>query len=239
MQLEKRRVVVVGAGSGIGRSVALAASRAGAELVLAGRRKEALEETSQALSGSSEVRALDASREDEVAAFFESLGRFDHLVSTASQGAAGAITGLAAGAIERAFAAKLWAPIFLVKHGAPRIAPDGSFTFFSGIRAARPASGSSVTSLVNGGLEAFARAMAVELGPIRVNVISPGIVDSGPFWERLGAEGRERLFSDYAQKSPARRVGRPEDLAQAALFALANPFLSGTVLAVDGGGLLM
>jgi len=239
MELEKRRVVVVGAGSGIGRSIAEAASRAGAEVILAGRRREPLEATAQALGGPSEAHVLDAGKEEEVAAFFARVGRFDHLVSTASQGAAGPIAGLAAGAVERAFAAKLWAPIFLVKHGSPKIAPDGSFTFFSGIRAARPTAGSSITSLVNGGLEAFARAMAVELGPVRVNVISPGIVDSGPFWERLGAEGRERLFSDYAQKSPARRVGRPEDLAEAALFALSNPFLSGTVLAVDGGGLLM
>lgn len=239
MELEKKRIVVVGAGSGIGRSIALAASRAGAEVVLAGRRRVPLESTAQALSGPHEMYAVDAAEEEAVAAFFASVGRFDHLISTASQGAAGAVTGLAASAIERAFAAKLWAPIFLVKHGAPRIAPDGSFTFFSGIRAARPNAGSSITSLVNGGLEAFARAMAVELGPVRVNVISPGIVDSGPFWERLGAEGRERLFSDYAQKSPARRVGRPEELAEAALFALGNPFLSGTVLAVDGGGLLM
>jgi NAD(P)-dependent dehydrogenase (short-subunit alcohol dehydrogenase family) len=116
---------------------------------------------------------------------------------------------------------------------------EGSFAFFSGIRAARPAAGTSITSLVNGGLEAFAKAMAVELGPVRVNVISPGIVDSGPFWERLGAEGREKLFADFAQKSPARRVGKPEDLAAAALFAITNPFLTGSVLAVDGGGLLM
>lgn len=239
MELEKRRVVVVGAGSGIGRSVAIAASRAGAEVILVGRQREPLVSTACALAGPREIHVVDAAREEEVAALFQTLERFDHLVSTASQGAAGAVTGLTAGAIERAFAAKLWAPIFLVKHGAPRIAPDGSFTFFSGIRAARPNAGSSITSLVNGGLEAFARAMAVELGPVRVNVISPGIVDSGPFWERLGAEGRERLFADYAQKSPARRVGRPEDLADATLFALANPFLTGTVLAVDGGGLLM
>ena len=239
MQLEGRKVVIVGAGSGIGRSVAVSASEAGANVVLAGRRREALEATAALLSGPSESYVLDASVEEEVSAFFETVGRFDHLVSTASQGVAGPVIGLEASAIGRAFTAKLWAPIFLTKHGAPRIAADGSFNFFSGIRAARPAAGTSITSLVNGGLEAFARAMAVELGPVRVNVISPGIVDSGPFWDRLGAEGRERLFNDFAQKSPARRVGRPEDVAAATLFAIANPFLTGTVLAVDGGGLLM
>jgi NAD(P)-dependent dehydrogenase (short-subunit alcohol dehydrogenase family) len=72
-----------------------------------------------------------------------------------------------------------------------------------------------------------------------VNVNAPGIDDSGPFWERLGAEGRERLFSEFAAKAPARRVGSPDDLAAAALFAIANPFFTGTVLAVDGGGLLI
>jgi NAD(P)-dependent dehydrogenase (short-subunit alcohol dehydrogenase family) len=239
MELEGRKVIVIGAGSGIGRSVAVAASQAGARVVLAGRTRETLEETAALLSGPVELRVVNAAVEEEVVEFFQAVGRFDHLVSTASQGVAGPIARLEAAAIERAFTAKLWAPIFLVKHGAPLISPDGSFAFFSGIRAARPAAGTSITSLVNGGLEAFARAMAVELGPVRVNVISPGIVDSGPFWDRLGAEGRERMFSDFATKSPARRVGRPEDLAAAALFAIANPFLTGAVLAVDGGGLLM
>lgn len=239
MQLEGKKVVIVGAGSGIGRFLAHAASEAGAFVVLAGRRKETLDATGALLGGPWRSYPLDAAVEEEVAAFFHEVGHFDHLVSTASQGIAGPIAKLDAHAIGRAFTAKLWAPIFLTKHGAPRIAADGSFTFFSGIRAARPGAGTSITSLVNGGLEAFARAMAVELGPVRVNVISPGIVDSGPFWERLGPEGREKLFNDFAQKSPARRVGQPEDVAAAALFALANPFLTGTVLAVDGGGLLM
>ncbi len=239
MEWSQKKVVVLGAGTGIGRSLALEAGAAGAEIVLAGRTRRTLEETAARLTGPHQIHVLDAAVEGEVATFFEAVGSFDHLVSTASQGISGPITGLDAAAIARAFTAKLWAPIFLVKYGAPRIAADGSFTFFSGIRAGRPAAGTSITSLVNGGLEAFARAMAVELGPVRVNVISPGIVDSGPFWERLGAEGRERLFDDFARKSPARRVGRPEDLAQAALFAMANPFLTGTVLAVDGGGLLI
>ena len=239
MQLDSKRIVVIGAGSGIGRSMAIAASGAGARLVLAGRTKGTLEATAAMLSGPAEIHAVDATIEEEVAALFQAVGPFDHLVSTASQGIAGPIGKLETAAIAKAFTAKLWAPIFLVKHGAPLIAVDGSFIFFSGIRAARPGPGTSITSLVNGGLEAFAKAMAVELGPVRVNVISPGIVDSGPFWDRLGAEGREKMFSDFAQKSPARRVGRPEDLAAAALFAITNPFLTGTVLAVDGGGLLM
>ncbi|MCP3135946.1 SDR family oxidoreductase [Pyxidicoccus xibeiensis] len=239
MQLEGRKVIVVGAGSGIGRGVAVAASRAGASVVLAGRRRETLEATADLMNGPREVRVLDASVEAEVAAFFAAVGAFDHLVSTVSQGAVGPLTGLGAAAIERAFAAKLWAPIFLVKHAAPRVSPEGSFTFFSGFRAWKPAVGTAITSLVNGGLEAFTKAMAVELAPVRLNAISPGVVDSGSFWDRLSAEARERLFADYASRAPARRVGKTEDLAAATLFAMTNPFLTGTVLSVDGGGLLM
>jgi NAD(P)-dependent dehydrogenase (short-subunit alcohol dehydrogenase family) len=239
VQIKGRKIIVVGAGSGIGRSVAIAASQAGAEVILAGRTEEALLASAALLEGRRETHILDAAKEEEVERFFNSVGVFDHLVSTTSQSISGPVSKLETSAIERAFDAKLRAPIYLVKHGAPRIAPGGSFSFFSGIRAARPGPGTSITSLVNGGLEAFARAMAVELGPVRVNVISPGIVDSGPFWERLGTEARERLFADFAQRSPARRVGTPADLASAALFAISNPFLTGTVLAVDGGGLLM
>jgi NAD(P)-dependent dehydrogenase (short-subunit alcohol dehydrogenase family) len=239
VNLEGKKVIVVGAGSGIGRSIALSASNAGAHVVLAGRRRATLEATAALLQGRGDVHVLDATVEESVVAFFASTGRFDHLVSTASQGVSGRITALDAAAIAGALTAKLWAPIFLMKHGAPVVAADGSFTFFSGFRAGRPAAGTSITSLVNGGLEAFAKAMAVELGPVRVNVISPGIVDSGEFWNRLGEEGRARLFDDFAKNAPARRVGAAEEQAAAALFAMSNPFLTGAVLPVDGGALLM
>jgi NAD(P)-dependent dehydrogenase (short-subunit alcohol dehydrogenase family) len=237
MNLNGRKVVIVGGGSGIGRAIAVEAARAGAAVVIAGRGRPELERTAELCA--CEVRVLDASSEEQVKAFFEELGPFDHLVSTVGQSVSGAITGIASADVQRAMKGKLWAPIFLVKHGAPRIAPDGSFTFFSGIRGARPNAKSSITSMVNSGLEAFVKAMAIELGPVRVNAISPGIVDSGLFWDRLGTDTRDRLFADFASRAPARRVGRPEDQASAVLFAITNPFVTGAVLPIDGGALLM
>lgn len=248
--LAGQRIVIVGAGSGIGRSIAVAAAGRGAHVALVGRRREALEATAAqieareqavadvAVRGEASLHLADATEEAEVQRLFEEVGGFDHLVSTASQTAAGRIASIDPAVVVKALAAKLWAPLFLVRHGAPKISPRGSFTFFSGFRSARPATGSAITSMANGGLEAFARAMAVELAPVRVNAISPGIVDSGAFWERLGADGRARVFGDYAAKVPAGRVGTVEELASAALFMMASPFVTGTVLAVDGGGLL-
>jgi NAD(P)-dependent dehydrogenase (short-subunit alcohol dehydrogenase family) len=237
MNLNGKTVVVIGAGSGIGRAVAVDAANAGATLILGGRTAAPLKETARLAGGT--VRVVDASREEDVQAFFESIGSFDHLVSTIGAGVSGPIVELRADDIRTAMEAKLWAPIFLVKHGAPRIAADGSFTFFSGIRGARPAPKSSITSMVNCGLEGFVKAMALELGPVRVNAISPGIVDSGPFWSRLTPEGRERMFADFALRAPAKRVGVPAEQANAVLFALTNPFLTGSVLPIDGGALLM
>lgn len=239
MTVNEKKVVIIGAGSGIGRAAAIAIGKAGASVVLAGRKREPLEETAALLPRGAAIHVVDAAVESDVERFFAGIGAFDHLVSTIGQGVSGPVTTLRAADIQRAMEAKLWAPILLVKHGAPRIAADGSFTFFSGIRGARPAPRSSITSLVNGGLEAFARAMAVELGPVRVNVISPGVVDSGAFWDRLGSEARDRMFADYALRAPARRVGAPEEQASAVLFAISNPFLTGAVLPVDGGALLM
>jgi NAD(P)-dependent dehydrogenase (short-subunit alcohol dehydrogenase family) len=237
--MDGKRVIVIGAGSGIGRAIAVAAAQAGATVILGGRSRSALEETAKLANGPSEVRVIDATSEEEVEAFFADVESFDHLVSTIGGGVTGPIAALQSADIQRAMEGKLWAPILLVKHGARRIAAGGSFTFFSGIRGARPTPRSSITSLVNGGLEAFAKAMAVELGPIRVNVVSPGIVDSGPFWDRLNAEDRERMFADFALRAPARRIGTPADQASAVLFAMSNPFLTGAVLAIDGGALLM
>lgn len=238
MILSSSTILVIGAGSGIGRAVAQAASRAGARVILLGRTLAHLEATASTLSGPYLAYPLDATREEDVAAFFETIGPFDHLVSTASQGSGGPLTGLSAATISNAFGAKLWAPIFLLKYGASHISRNGSFTFFSGFRAARPARGTAITSLVNGGLEAFAKAMALELAPVRVNVISPGVVDTGSFWDRLGEEAKGKVFADFAAKAPAGRVGSPEDQAAAVLFAMTNPFLTGALLPVDGGGQL-
>lgn len=238
MTLSSSTVLVIGAGSGIGRAVAQVASQAGARVILAGRTQDHLAATAATLSGPHAVHPLDATNEQDVAAFFEAVGPFNHLVSTASQSAGGPLRNLGADSIARAFGAKLWAPVFLLKHGGQRIAKDGSFTFFSGFRSARPGQGTAITSLVNGGLEAFAKAMALELAPVRVNVISPGVVDTGAFWDRLGEEGKGKVFADFAAKAPVGRVGRAEDQAAAVLFAMTNPFLTGALLPVDGGGQL-
>ncbi|MEU3569090.1 SDR family oxidoreductase [Kitasatospora sp. NPDC036755] len=234
--LRGQRLVVVGAGSRTGQALAKAASAAGASLVLAGPDPRKLEWTAGELSGPSETIALDITDEESIAAFAARAGRFDHLVSTAAIPANGPLRELEAADVQRAFAAKVIGPLLLAKHLAGQVSESGSFTFFSGVAAWRPAPARTVMATTNGALAFLVQALAVEIAPVRVNAVSPGIVDTGS-WDGLGA-GKEAFLRGVAERNPARRVGAPEDLVKAVLYAIDNPYVTGTVLHVDGGGRL-
>ncbi|MEW1775532.1 SDR family oxidoreductase [Streptomyces sp. NPDC086777] len=235
--LQGRRLVIVGAGSHTGRELARAASAAGAELILAGPDPKKVERTAQDLSGPSEVVSLDITDEDSIAMLAKRVGSFDHLVSTAAIPANGPLAELDLAAVHRAFAAKVTGPLMLAKHLVGQVRENGSFTFFSGVAAWRPTPARTVMATTNGALAFLVEALAVEIAPVRVNAVSPGIVDSGA-WDRLG-DGKQEFLRGVAERNPARRVGAVDDLVQAVLFTMSNPFVTGTVLHVDGGGRLV
>ncbi len=235
--LSGRRLAVVGAGSRTGRHLARAASAAGAELVLAGPDPRKLEWTAGELAGPATVLPLDLTDEASIEAFAARAGHLDHLVSTAGLPANGPLAELQLADVRKAFDAKVIGPLLLAKHLAGRIAQDGSLTFFSGVAAWRPAPARTVMATTNGALAFLVQALAVEIAPVRVNAISPGIVDTGS-WDGLGAD-KEAFLASVAARNPARRVGTPDDLVKAVLHAIDNPYVTGTVLHVDGGGRLV
>ncbi|MER7501614.1 SDR family oxidoreductase [Nonomuraea pusilla] len=234
--LTGRRLVVIGAGSHAGRAIAQAASAAGAELVLAGPDPRKLEWTAAELPGPARTVPVDLADEDSIARLAAEAGELDHLVSTASMAANGPVAGLSHEDIQRAFAAKVIGPLLLAKHLTGRVREGGSLTFFSGVVAWRPAPERAVMATTNGALAFLVQALAVELAPVRVNAISPGIVDTG-VWDGMGSD-KEAFLRGVAARNPARRVGTAADLVQAVLFAIGNPYVTGTVLHVDGGGRL-
>ncbi|MFF5470795.1 SDR family oxidoreductase [Streptomyces achromogenes] len=231
-----QRLVVIGAGSSIGRRLALTASAAGAELVLAGPDLGKLKETAGKLAGESRLVRFDITDHASIPRLAEEAGAFDHLVSTAAVPANGPLADLDAADVQRAFAAKVTGPLFLAKHLAGQVRDGGSFTFFSGVAAWRPAPERTVMATTNGALAFLVRALAVEIAPVRVNAVSPGIVDSGA-WDKLG-DGKQEFLRKIADSNPARRVGTPDDIVKAVLFAVDNPYVTGTVLHVDGGARL-
>ena len=235
--LQGQRFVIVGAGSNTGRQLALSASAAGADVVLAGPDRGKLDWTAGEMTGPVEVQQVDLADEGSIVELSAAVGSFDHLVSTASMPVRGPVTELDMADVQRAVAAKVIGPLMLAKHLVTQVNEGGSFTFFSGIVAWRPVAGLSVMAATNGALAFLTRALALDLAPVRVNAISPGIVDSGA-WDALGAD-KAAFLCETAERNPARRVGTSEDLIQAVLYATSNRFVTGTVLHVDGGGRLV
>jgi NAD(P)-dependent dehydrogenase (short-subunit alcohol dehydrogenase family) len=233
VELQGKTVVVVGGSSGIGRQIATDAAAAGARVVRAGRNPEKLTASLSAAPAGIEVAGVDLGDEASIVALAERVGTVDYVVSVANAAANGPVTGLEREAVVAAFDAKVIGPILLAKHFGPRFAEGGSMLLFSGIVGWRPSAGKTVTAATNGAVSFLASALAVELAPLRVNALSPGIIDSGA-WDALG-EGKQKLFADTAAKVPARRVGQLADISSAALLALTNPFITGETIHVDGG----
>ena len=118
-----------------------------------------------------------------------------------------------------------------------KIVDGGSLTFISGSLSQRPMVGAVLQGAINAAIEALARGLALERAPIRVNTASPGLIDT-KLWHSMGATERQKMFDQMAGGLPVRRVGQPDDIAQAVLYVATNPFVSGTTTVVDGGGLV-
>ncbi|MFC0437340.1 SDR family oxidoreductase [Kutzneria buriramensis] len=219
MDLTDKKVVIIGGGSGIGARLAADLTAAGAKVIVAGRTTSP---------------AVDLTDEDSIRRLAEEVGEADHLVSLASAPANGPVAELDRDAVHTAFDAKVIGPILLAKHFTGRIRPGGSILLFSGFIGWRPSPARVVMATTNVAVAALAEALAVELAPVRVNAVSPGIIDSG-VWD---GPGKQALFEGVAAKNPARRVGQPSDVSAAALLALTNPFLTGATLHIDGGARL-
>ena len=229
--LRDRTVVVIGRGSGIARAVTDAARSAGAHVVVAGRDVDALR-----AAYDDEVRAerIDVTDDESSAALAGRLGPVDHLVTTASARARGLVKDLDRDAVRLSLDTKVIGPLMLAKYFAPTIAEGGSLTLFSGVAAFKPAVGYLGVAVTNGAADFLTRSLALELAPIRVNAISPGVIDTG-IWDSLGEQGKQEYFEHFRTHNPARRIGAVEDVADAVLFAMTNPFLTGVTLRVDGG----
>ncbi|MEU1534665.1 SDR family oxidoreductase [Streptomyces fagopyri] len=231
--LKGKTALVVGRGGGIARAVVIAARDAGAVVVAAGRDQKTLADAYADEPGVT-TETVDLTDEDSIAALGERLGTVDHVVSTASARARGRVPDLDRDAVRLSFDTKVIGPLMLAKHLAPRIPASGSLTLFSGVAAAKIAVGTLAVAITNGAAEVLARSLALELAPIRVNAISPGVIDTGA-WDAFGEEGKAEYFADIRARNPARRIGTTDDVADAVLFAMTSTFLTGETVHIDGG----
>jgi NAD(P)-dependent dehydrogenase (short-subunit alcohol dehydrogenase family) len=237
--LQDRRAVIVGGTSGMGFAAAKAAARAGAEVIVAGRRRVS-ERTAAGFEARIAHETVDVTDEASVKAMFARIGTLDHLLITAAPkpGTWGAFLEQDVAGAQQFMNAKFFGSWACARWAAPRMSTGGSITFLTGGAAARPRAGASMVSATFAALETLARGLAIELGPLRVNTIRPGYTDS-EMWSFLDPAALEQLRQKVKAAMPVRRMGTVEDIGHAAIFLMTNPQVTGSVLEITGGETLV
>ena len=233
MQLAGKKVVVVGGSSGIGLATAELAKREGAEIIIASRSAEKLNATAAKL-GAKAIQT-DVTSDDSVANLFHQCGAVDHVVITAAQLKTGPFKTVSMDDVRSTMEGKFWGAWRVAR--AADIRAGGSLTLVSGFLSVKPRPNSAIVGAANGALESLTRALALELAPIRVNCVSPGIIDT-PIRAGMPEAARRDMLAKVAAALPVGRVGVGEDIARQILTFMAVGFASGSIVYLDGGALV-
>ena len=226
-------VVVIGGSSGIGLATSRLAAADGARVVIAGRDHGRLDAAVADVGNGAAGVACDVADEEAVAALFDALDHVDHVVCLAGVHGGGPIVDTDVSALLPPVDSRFWGPVYLAKYAAPKMT-GGSITLCTGVGVARPRPGNAIVTAACAGAEVFALAMALELAPIRVNVIRPGIVDT-PLLDRMTGDARDDTIAALSKRIPLRRIAQPDEIAHAIAFLMTNPYVTGSTLTIDGG----
>ncbi|GGZ81596.1 SDR family oxidoreductase [Streptomyces bluensis] len=229
--LAGKHVVVIGGTSGIGLAIAERALAAGARVTAASRNPQRAAGT---VPPGIATEQADITSAASIESLLDRVGPFDHLAMSAGTTALGTVRELDSGAARKFMDTKFWGAYEGVRAAADRIAKDGSIVLIGGIASRKHGPGRPMMAAINAALEAFGKANAVDLAPVRVNVIAPGLVET-PAFDDVPEDVRTRLLTQYIASVPVARVGLPEDIASTALFLMTNGYATGSVVDVDGG----
>ena len=234
MLLAGKKVVVVGGSSGIGFSTAELAKAEGAEIVIASRNAEKL--NAAAAKVGAKTIPTDVTSDDSVAALFRACGQVDHVVVTAAQLKTGPFKTVSMEDVRATMEGKFWGAWRVAR--AADIKAGGSLTLVSGFLSIRPRPAAAIIGAANGALELLTRSLALELSPVRVNCVSPGLIDT-PIRAAMPEAARRDMLAKAAAALPVGRVGVGEDIARQILAFMTISFATGSIVYLDGGGLII
>jgi NAD(P)-dependent dehydrogenase (short-subunit alcohol dehydrogenase family) len=238
MSLKNARVLVIGGTSGIGLGVAAAAADRGAVPIVVSRRQSSVDRALAQLpehARGATVDLTDLSAMDRLAA---DIGEIEHLVFSAGESLEFApLSDLTPEVITGFFQTRFIGALTAVRVFSPYITAGGSITLTSGTAAEQPGFGALPVS-VCGAMNALTTALAVELAPIRVNAVAPGVVRT-PLWDAMAEADRQTMYDQSAQQLPLGRIGEVSDTALAYVYCMEQAFGTGVVLTVDGGTVLV
>jgi NAD(P)-dependent dehydrogenase (short-subunit alcohol dehydrogenase family) len=237
--LKGKKVVVLGGSAGMGLATAKAAAVQGAEIIIVSSNQERINKALSELPADSEGFAVNLGDEQAIASLFKSIGNFDHLVYTAGESLQlGAITDTVIEGAKKFFDIRYWGAFTSVKYAAPNINEGGSITLTGGSAAHRPGSGWSLGASICSAMEGFTRAMAIELAPIRVNIVVPGLVKTD-LWADMAEADREGMYAHYGTQLPVRYIADADDLALSYIYLMQQTYSTGQVVVADGGYVLV
>ncbi|PVX85569.1 SDR family oxidoreductase [Paraburkholderia unamae] len=238
-KMDGKRVVVLGGTSGIGFAVANAAAREGADVVIGSSQPERVKSALAKLPTGTVGLTMDLTSADSIREFFDDLGGYDHLVYTAGEPLLlKNLAELELAEARRFFDVRYWGAFAAAKFGSPGIRPGGSIVFTSGTASHRPGPGWSVVASALAAMEGLTRALSVELAPIRVNVVVPGLVKT-TLWQNMPDGQREKLYEHEADRLPVGHVADAEEIAQGYLYFMQQSYATGQTLITDGGATIV
>ena len=233
MDINGKKAIVFGGTSGIGLSATQMLSDKGAHVIALSRNPDKLENVPKNVT-TKKMNVLDR---DALEKFFQEEGEYDILVNSATGGAraVGPFLSMDLDGYKASFD-KLWGYTNVVRYGTKFLKDNGNIVLVSGSPARKCRPGQIAISSVGGAVEAFARGIAPEIAPKRINIVSPGIIDT-PMSPLQGKE-REDYYKNTTNNNLIPRAGTPDEVATGIIFAIENEFLTGTTIDIDGGWLI-
>jgi len=236
--MNNQRVVILGGSQGIGLAVAQQAAKAGALVVIASSKRANVDRALESLPRGATGAEVDLRSSPAIGRFFGNVGAFDHLVYTAGENLLlSPLNALDLDEARRFFELRFWSAITAVKLARPHLRANGSIVLTGGSAAHRPGAGFVVGASICGAMESLTRALAIELAPVRVNIVVPGFVETG-LWNNIPADARAEMFRSAAAKLPVGRIGTPDDIAEHYLAFMRGGYTTGQSIIVDGGAVL-
>jgi NAD(P)-dependent dehydrogenase (short-subunit alcohol dehydrogenase family) len=234
MALKDKRVLVIGGGSGIGLGVAKGAASEGAKVMIASRDANKIAEAAKTIDATSAV--MDVREEKNIAQFFKEHGAFEHIAFTAGDWETlvpGALADLDLANAAQRLTTRFWGAVAVAKHGATKLPPGGSYTITNGMLARRPMKGMPIVTASSCAVEGLALGLAVDLAPVRVNCVCPGLIET-EMWDKF-PQGYRDLLKAMTQKQLVQRPGSTAEAAEAYLTCMRNSFMTGQTIQIEGG----
>lgn len=229
------KVVIAGGTSGMGLATAKALSKRNYEVTILGRDPERLNEALKQIGPNGNGKCVDATNAEALKQMMSEIGQIDHLVVALSGGKGiGLFRELDLQDLRKGFEGKFFPQLQAAQSALPYISRAGSITFITSISAQSKATGTAGLGAINGALEIMIPTLAKELKPLRVNAVAPGVINT-TWWDFLPPQKKQETFDRYKATIPAGRIGEPEDIANMIITFIENTYITGQVIAVDGG----